>query len=157
MIFVTVGTQLPFDRLINAVDVAAAELSETVFGQIGPVGYRPRNFQYVSRATATEMDGFYQASRVIVAHAGTGTILKAQSHQRPLILFPRRVEFREHRNDHQIATCRSLGDKVGIYVAWTVEDLELLLSDQTLVAASEEEARHGREQFLSRLSQLIQG
>ena len=42
MIFVTVGTQLPFDRLIRAVDNwAKAAGRRDVFAQIGPASYRP--------------------------------------------------------------------------------------------------------------------
>ena len=47
MIFVTVGTQLPFDRLVRAVDAWAAEHPQVdVFGQIGPASFRPKHFAH---------------------------------------------------------------------------------------------------------------
>ena len=52
MIFLTVGTQLPFDRLVAAVDDWCAARGESdVFGQIcdpGPDGYRPKHFEWVA-------------------------------------------------------------------------------------------------------------
>ncbi len=52
MIFLTVGTQLPFDRLVAAVDAwAARQPGQEVFGQIsdpGPAGYRPKHFAWVA-------------------------------------------------------------------------------------------------------------
>ncbi|MGO7205561.1 glucuronosyltransferase, partial [Rhizobium ruizarguesonis] len=43
MILVTVGTQLPFDRLVKAVDTFATELSKPVLAQIGRGSYTPQN------------------------------------------------------------------------------------------------------------------
>lgn len=42
MIFVTVGTQLPFDRLIEMVDEAAPELDQEIFAQTGSGKYIPK-------------------------------------------------------------------------------------------------------------------
>jgi UDP-N-acetylglucosamine transferase subunit ALG13 len=49
MIFLTVGTQFPFDRLVRAVDEAFdnGAIDEEVFAQIGETSYRPRNFEQV--------------------------------------------------------------------------------------------------------------
>jgi hypothetical protein len=47
VIFVTVGTQLPFDRLIRAVDEwAGAAAGADVFAQIGPTAVEPRHIAY---------------------------------------------------------------------------------------------------------------
>ena len=46
MIFVAVGTQLPFDRLIRSVDQWAGRSRHEVFAQIGPADYVPRNMPY---------------------------------------------------------------------------------------------------------------
>jgi len=47
MIFLTVGTQFPFDRLVRAVDsiIDKGLISETLFAQIGESSYKPRNFE----------------------------------------------------------------------------------------------------------------
>ena len=49
MIFVTVGTQLAFDRLIGAVDAWAARTpGSDVFAQTGPGTYTPRHIEYAA-------------------------------------------------------------------------------------------------------------
>ena len=47
MIFVTVGTQFPFDRLLRTVDDAFDKglINEEVFAQTGESNYKPRNFE----------------------------------------------------------------------------------------------------------------
>ena len=51
MIFVTIGSMFPFDRLIRAMDAWAAERApETeLLAQIGAGAYEPRNMPWVRR------------------------------------------------------------------------------------------------------------
>jgi hypothetical protein len=49
VIFVTVGTQLPFDRLIEAIDAIAPSLNEPIFAQTGKSTYGPRNIEWSPR------------------------------------------------------------------------------------------------------------
>ena len=54
-LFLTVGTQLPFDRLTRAVDAWLddhPEYADHVFGQIGPVGRAP-----LANTTAAKRSG----------------------------------------------------------------------------------------------------
>ena len=46
MIFVAVGTQFSFDRLIQYMDEWASQNDETVFAQIGDGDYIPENMQW---------------------------------------------------------------------------------------------------------------
>lgn len=130
MILVTVGTQLPFERLVKAIDEIAPSLPDPVFAQIGRSSYIPKNIEFCqTMAPATFETKLRYASR-IVSHAGTGTVLKAKQYGKPIILFPRRADAGEHRNDHQLATCEQLDGRPGIFVAYTVEQLESLLTDE---------------------------
>ena len=105
MIFITVGTQLPFDRLISAIDQWAAHSGETgLFAQIGQSALQPRHVRWERFMQAHEFRACFEAAEVIVAHAGMGTILTALDLAKPLVIVPRRAEFGEHRNDHQLAT-----------------------------------------------------
>ena len=45
MILVAVGTQFPFDRLVETVDQWAADGTSDVVAQIGPSSYVPANIQ----------------------------------------------------------------------------------------------------------------
>ena len=111
MIFLTVGTQLPFDRLVAAVDAWAARGRAEVFGQIsdpGPTGYRPRHFPWVADLAPAEFEARFRAATHIVGHAGMGTIIGALGAGKPLLVMPRRAHLGEQRNDHQFATVQRL-------------------------------------------------
>ncbi|WP_095594472.1 glycosyltransferase [Actibacterium pelagium] len=120
MIFVTVGTQFPFPRLVNA--IAELDLDEKVVAQVGSdSGVYPFETADFMRPEAFEEAA--QQARVIVAHAGMGSVLAARRWSKPLILMPRRADFGEHRNDHQLATARQLWGRVGVDIAWSEKAL----------------------------------
>lgn len=105
MIFVTVGAQMPFDRLIKTVDQWARDRGrDDVFAQIGLTDYRPSNIQWTPFLSAKEFKQRYEIAHVIVAHAGTGSIITALQLGKPILIMPRRASLRETRNDHQVAT-----------------------------------------------------
>jgi UDP-N-acetylglucosamine transferase subunit ALG13 len=93
MIFVTVGTQLPFPRLINAMDDLADLLEEKVIAQTGSYSEPTRNVEKFDTLEPAKFEQYFIAARVIVAHAGIGSILSAKRYEKPLVLFPRRVRF----------------------------------------------------------------
>lgn len=123
MILLTVGTQLPFDRLVSAIDQLAPELPEQVVGQVGKTRYVCKNIEAHADLSPLQFQKYIQECSVIVAHAGIGTLLNARKYDKPIILVPRRAVYGEHRNDHQVATCRSLQGRDGIAI---VEDPQML-------------------------------
>ncbi|MEE4154642.1 MAG: glycosyltransferase [Erythrobacter sp.] len=123
MILVTVGMQLAFDRLVQAMDELAPSLAMPVVAQTGEGEYRPRNIEAHARLAPAEFERRMRASRLIVSHAGIGTVLAAQRAMKPVVLFPRRMALGEHRNDHQLATVAQLAERSGILVAMTADDL----------------------------------
>ena len=88
MIFLTVGTQFPFDRLVKAVDEAADKevFDERIFAQIGTSSYSPRNFEAVPSPEKTLFDGHFQMADSIISHAGMGTITMALESRKPLLV-----------------------------------------------------------------------
>ncbi|MBA4809155.1 glycosyltransferase [Brevundimonas sp.] len=155
MILLTIGTQLPFDRLVKALDEISPSLNRPIFGQIGKSSYRPTSFQWAERLAPKDFDEKFSAATVIVSHAGIGTILTAQKYGKPIILFPREARFGEHRNDHQLATCNQLAGRPGIGVARTPRELFLLIQSGTLVGASAEELQQKRDAFVANLGRKI--
>lgn len=123
MILVTVGMQLGFDRLIRAIDEIAPELPMPVVAQTGKGSYRAQNIKTLESISPSEFDGMIKQTSLLVAHAGIGTVLTAQRFGKPLVLFPRRASFGEHRNDHQLATVGQLEGRPGIVVAYEEADL----------------------------------
>ncbi|MBI1402051.1 MAG: glucuronosyltransferase [Porphyrobacter sp.] len=117
MIIVTVGMQLGFDRLIAAVDALAPGLGMPVIAQTGKGSYRPQHMEARASIAPAEFEALVGEARLIVAHAGIGTVLTAARCRKPIVLVPRRAELGEHRNDHQLATVRKLAGRPGILVA----------------------------------------
>lgn len=109
MIFATAGTQLPFDRLLSGIDSWAARNSGfPILAQAGASQRRFHHIRTVPHLDQTEFQVEFEKARLIVAHAGMGTILSAAELGKPLIIMPRCVKFNEHRNDHQRDTAREM-------------------------------------------------
>lgn len=138
VIFVTVGTQLPFDRLIKAIDKWCFENpEEEVFAQIGASTFVPQNMRFSKFITPSDVEKYSKDSDLIIAHAGMGSVLTALQFQKPVMIIPRRALSGEHRNDHQLATAKWLQSLDGITVAWDEnEALELLMDKQRFVPGS---------------------
>jgi UDP-N-acetylglucosamine transferase subunit ALG13 len=105
LIFVTVGSQMPFDRMVRAVDDwASARNRSDVFAQIGDTHWRPRHIKWTQFMEPADFDAAIQRATVVVAHAGVGAILAALGAERPIVTLPRRADLGETRTDHQFAT-----------------------------------------------------
>ena len=118
VIFVTVGGQLPFDRLVHAVDQWASQHHRTdVFAQIGNSPNPPTHIEWQRLLPPPDFQSKARGAEVIVAHAGMGSILTALEFGKPIIVVPRRAHLGEHRNDHQWATVKHLSKDVGVTVA----------------------------------------
>lgn len=116
-IFVTVGTDLPFDRLIRTLDDWAPTQSDfEIYAQIGETSLRPRNISFCNFIEPPEFKKRFQESDLIVSHAGMGTILSSLSYNKQLLVMPRIAAKREHRNEHQLATAKHLQrlDKINV-------------------------------------------
>jgi UDP-N-acetylglucosamine transferase subunit ALG13 len=124
VIFVTIGSMFPFDRLIRVMDNWAAEAGERdVFAQIGDGAYVPRYMRHVRRLSQADFTTSVAKAELVVAHAGMGTVITAGRLGRPLVLLPRIEAWGEHTTDHQIATANWLRSKPGLFVADTDADL----------------------------------
>ena len=124
MIFVTVGAQMPFDRLVKTVDQWASDRGRSdVFAQIGPTDYRPSKIQWTNILGPEEFKRRFEAAKVIVAHAGTGSIITALQLGKPILVMPRRASLRETRNDHQVATAEQFRRFGSVVVAWDEKEL----------------------------------
>jgi len=121
MIFLTVGTYpLQFNRLIAAVDNAVGSnvIGEEVFAQIGQSDFRPRHMDFVEMMEKTEFDCCFEKASGIVSHAGIGTITMAIDRSKALVVMPRLKRFKEHVNDHQLATARKFEELGHVLVAY---------------------------------------
>ena len=127
MIFVTIGTQLPFDRLIRIIDKLAPQLNEEIIAQVYKCGFTPQNIKTVDFLAPDEFNTLFDNARLIISHAGMGTILSALQKGKPIIVFPRIAAMGEHRNEHQLATARKFKEMGSVNVAMNEEELKAML------------------------------
>ncbi|PPD12382.1 glycosyltransferase [Methylophilus sp.] len=128
MIFVTIGTQLPFDRLVLSMDAWAERNPDVrVFAQIGPGAKKPVFMEHVEFVPPSQVAGLMREAELIVSHAGMGSVLTALRYQRPILIMPRKASLGEHRNEHQLATARWLDNRPGVTVCWEESELPSLL------------------------------
>ena len=125
MIFLTVGTQFPFDRLVKSVDEAISRDSfgEEIFAQIGESSYQPRNFEAVPFLEKGLFDRHMREASGIISHGGIGTIAMAMEHNKPLLAMPRLKRYREVVHDHQVAIVRRFELSGYILVAYEAAEL----------------------------------
>lgn len=136
MIFVTVGAQMPFDRLVRAVDAwAVARNRDDLFAQIGESEFQPNRLQWAHLLDPAEFKQRYEASHAIIAHAGTGSIITALQLGKPIVIMPRHSSLMETRNDHQIATAKRFQHYPGVVVAWDESELLARLDEIDAIAA----------------------
>lgn len=137
MIFVTIGTQAPFDRFIKIIDEVAPELGEEVIAQVARGDYQPKNIKTLDFIAPDEFNDLFEKARLIVSHAGMGTILSALQLHKPIIIFPRIAALGEHRNEHQLATAEKFKELGSVYVAMDEEELKDLLLRKDLKPLAE--------------------
>ena len=131
MIFLTVGTVRPFDRLVKAVDEAIADrvITGPVFAQIGDTKLKPKNMEYTQMLDKSTFDRNMAEADYLISHAGIGNISKGLECEKKMLVMPRMKRFREHVNDHQVFTARKFGELGHILVAYDALELRSRLQE----------------------------
>lgn len=112
MIFVTLGTQkFQMNRLVKAIDDISAELDEDFFIQIGNSTYKPVNCAYQQFLSKEEYREKIEICRMLITHAGVGTIIEGINAGKPVIVVPRQKAMKEHVDDHQMQIAEAFSNK----------------------------------------------
>lgn len=108
-IFVTVGTDQHFNRMVKIIDQWAAKNPEQeIFAQIGETEYQPSYIKFSKFLEPQEFIKRVKSSSLIIGHAGMGTIITALKYRKPILVMPKLASLGEHRNEHQSATAKRL-------------------------------------------------
>ena len=131
MIFVTVGTnEAPFDRLVEATGrfgVAA----EQVVVQYGASSIRPLGATLVDFVPFDRLVDYVRAARVVVTHAGVGSVLVALSNGHRPIVMPRLRRYGEAVDDHQAAFAAQFAETGLVTLVRDASELEAALDGGT--------------------------
>lgn len=141
LIFVSVGSLLPFERLVRAVDDwALNNQNEEIFVQIGDTVYEPRHAPFVRIMPMIEYRERLRDCDLLVAHVGMGSILQGLQMRKQMLLLPRLQELHEHTTNHQVDTAARFSHVKGIKI---VDDHMALQREMSLLLEEPLETNDG--------------
>jgi UDP-N-acetylglucosamine transferase subunit ALG13 len=157
MIFVTVGTQGQFDRLIRTVDEWAGLRARTdVFAQTGPSSYRTQHIRAEPFIDPAEFRKRVESASLVVAHAGMGSIISALELGKQIVVMPRRASLGEHRNDHQVASAKRFCQQGRIIVALNEKELLDKLDQLEFVDPAQRLGAHASSDLIDTIRTFIE-
>lgn len=127
MIFVTVGThEQPFNRLVECIDklVENDVIKEDIVIQIGYSTYEPKYCKWSKFFPYNEMVKNVAEARIVITHGGPSSFIMPLQVGKIPIVVPRRKEFNEHVNDHQVNFCKAVAEKMGTILV--INDMDKL-------------------------------
>jgi UDP-N-acetylglucosamine transferase subunit ALG13 len=157
LIFLTVGNwHRGFDRLVKAVDELrdGEVITENVVAQIGAGQYKPTRLQTLEFCSPTEFGEIMGQARLVITHAGVGTVAQAVMRGKPVVVVPRKAELGEIGDSHQWTTAKLLEEEGKILVAYDVSELpERLEQAEHFVPVQEE----GGQRIVSLVESFVAG
>jgi len=117
-----------FERLVKKMDEIAKNIDEEVVIQRGYTKFKPEHAKCFDFKREDYLNEIFKESRLIISHAGAGTILTIMSLGKPCIIVPRLKKYDEHIDDQQIELAEHLKHK-GIKVTYDVDELESFIKN----------------------------
>jgi len=157
MIFLTVGTHyLGFERLIKKVDQISKNIDEEIIAQIGNTKYIPKNIKYFRFTNEEKLEDIYENARVIISHAGAGTILTIFQHKKIAIIVPRLKKYNEHIDNHQTELADVLKKEKKAIVVYNIEKLENAIKETEKINFKNTEGKQKLVNFLKKYIERIE-
>ena len=130
-IFVTVGTVMPFDRILGYVDDLIDEgfITETVVAQIGESDYSSKNFECHQTFHQDQMIGHLRSAKIAIVHGGSGSMLGAMREGCNVIGIPREAKHGEHYDDHQFELVGAFRDLGTVTEVHSKEELKAAITN----------------------------
>ena len=132
-VFVTVGTA-PFPRLVNAMDKISGDLGIKTIMQTGTSRSQALNSECFEFCDYTDIIRLMRNAKIVIVHAGVGSILSALSQNSKLIVVPRQLSYGEVNDNHQLEIASVLSQD-GVSVCNEITELRnlviMLLNDQS--------------------------
>ena len=97
---------------------------ETVYAQIGYSTYEPKHYPYKQFLNKDEFMEIMDKSNIIITHGGTGSIINAVKQEKIVIGVPRKREFNEHVDNHQLEILEQFSNSKLIYAVSDTKEIE---------------------------------
>lgn len=160
MIFVTVGThEQPFNRLVKYMDELKEKgiIKEEVIIQTGFSTYEPQYCKWSKLFSYEDMVKNVEDARVVITHGGPSSFIMALQVGKIPIVIPRKKEFGEHVNDHQVDFCHAVAERQGNIIV--VEDIDklknILLDYEDIITKMPSEIRNNNAKFNEEFEKLV--
>lgn len=121
MIFATMGTSVPFPRLLKRLDELAEETKMEIVVQTGTTPQTARHCRMFDYAPT--LKEYIAEASMVISHAGLGLPMELLQMKKSFVLVPRLARFGEHTNDHQLEIAEMLHSKFGIIYFPNTDDL----------------------------------
>ena len=161
MIFVTVGThEQPFNRLVQKMDELKEKgfIEEEVVIQTGFSTYEIKYCKWQKLFPYQEMKKNVADARIVITHGGPSSFIMPLQIGKIPIVVPRKKQFDEHVNDHQVDFSKAVAERQGNIIV--VEDLETLgdvLNDYPAIVKSMSAGlKSNNAVFNQKLEQIVQ-
>ena len=136
MILVTIGTnEQPFDRLIRAATTLGGD--EPLLVQHGSSRVPHGRGEWVDFLSFDELADRARQARVVVCHAGVGSIMLARRCGHRPVVVPRRHQLGEAVDDHQLFLARRLAQSGIVTLVEDVADLPAAIAAPAATAAGQ--------------------
>lgn len=162
MIFVTVGThEQQFNRLVQKIDELKRDgvIQEEVLIQTGYSTYEPKYCEWQQWVPYSKMIECVDKARVIITHGGPSSFIMPLQVGKTPIVVPRKADFDEHVNDHQVKFCRAVAERYGSIIV--VEDVyklaDVLESYDEIVAKMPGGQESNNAKFCEGFEKIVEG
>jgi UDP-N-acetylglucosamine transferase subunit ALG13 len=134
MIFVTVGNAHDGSmRLLNAVEALAAAgyfADEKVITQSGNnPEFHPKHCENRPFLGMDEFNRMIESARVVICHAGAGTLSSVLRTGKTPVVVPRRLKYNEVIDDHQMELLEAFAERRLLVPAYEVEELRAAIQE----------------------------
>jgi UDP-N-acetylglucosamine transferase subunit ALG13 len=92
---------------------------------------------------------------IVVAHAGMGSVISALEFGKPIIVMPRRAQFHEAHDDHQVATARWFEEQGRTVVAEDEQHLARELDHAVILGSANRINAHASPQLLATIREFL--
>jgi UDP-N-acetylglucosamine transferase subunit ALG13 len=160
MILVTVGNATQgFPRLLDAVDRIAGEGAfggDAILVQSGHTrDFRPRHCRHQAFFPMEEFIALVHEASLVIAHAGAGTLFHVFGAGKIPVVMPRRRQYGEHVDDHQVELVRALSAEGRVVPAYDAADMSGAVGEARRRAVRHRAA--SRPRMLALVTEAIEG
>jgi UDP-N-acetylglucosamine transferase subunit ALG13 len=161
MIFVTVGThEQPFNRLIEYVDNLKRDgvITEDVIMQTGFSTYGPKYCKWSKLLPYNEMVQNVADARIVITHGGPASFIMPLQIGKISVVVPRRHEFNEHVNNHQVDFAKAVAERMGnIIPVYEIDKLrDVVTNYDEIVASMPSGMKSNNEKFNIQLEEIVE-